>query len=132
MLSRLNGHWLIILLLQVVAISLLIVLLLLLSFSVAAPDGGVIYDVAMWFLIPVLGFFSSLVAVRAGLNPYAAWVAPAACQTMAHVALTAMPPSSPGMPMIVLLLSVIGAATGDEINRRRTARSDRIRKNKRK
>lgn len=126
--SRLKGHWLVIILLQAAAISLLTILLLLLSFSIAASDGGVVYDLVMWFVVPLCSFFASLGAVRGGLNAYAAWIAPPIGQTVAQLLLTGFFPSSPGMPMITLLLSVIGAATGDEITRRRSQRSQKARK----
>lgn len=111
-------RWWIALPVQLALASLLSALLMFLSFSIAAPDGGVLYDVVMWAVIPLIGFALSCLAVRMGLHYYAAWIAPALCQSGAHLLLTALLPSSPGMAMVTLLLSFFGAATGEEWNRR--------------
>lgn len=118
----LKWRWAWVLLLQALMVCLAALLLLLLSFSLSAPDGGFMYDVTMWALVPLIGLASSVAAVRLGLHYMLAWVAPPVCQVLAQLALTGLLPASPGMPMLTLLLSAFGAAAGEELCRRSRGR----------
>ena len=85
-----------------------------------APDllGGVAYDVVMWGLMPIIGLASALVATRMGLPYGLAWIAPPLCMVLSQWLLMGVLPSSPGMPMVSLVVATFGAATGEELKRR--------------
>lgn len=92
--------------------------LLLASLSVDAPLSTAMYGATMWALVPLAGALTAFLAVRKGLHYLLAWIAPALLQILIQRLMTGYLPTSPGMPMVTLLLSVVGAAAGEERNKR--------------
>jgi hypothetical protein len=86
---------------------------------IAGPDEAwPAYAALMWGVIPLAGAVTAFFAVRLGLNAYAAFWLPPVMQTAAHWLISGMPPLSAGMPMIAALVSIVGAAAGEEWTRR--------------
>ncbi len=111
--QQLQKRWLWILLAQaliVTGVTALAVILLL-----AGPDAaGPVYGVFMWGLTPLTGAVTAFFAVRLGLNAYNAFWVPPIAQTAAHWLIAGLPPLSFGMPLTVMLVSIVGAAAGEE------------------
>ena len=81
---------------------------------VSAP----LYAVLLWAGAPLAGLFTSCRAVRRGLNNYLAFLAPAPCLYLAHALLWGfIPQAGPGL--VTAFLSLIGAAAGEVLNRRK-------------
>lgn len=81
----------------------------------AGPDAaGPIYGALMWGLTPLAGAVTAFFAVRLGLNAFAAFWLPPIAQTAAHWLIAGLPPLSIGMPATVMLVSIVGAAVGEE------------------
>ncbi|MBE5807955.1 MAG: hypothetical protein E7317_06405 [Clostridiales bacterium] len=76
---------------------------------------GRIYDAAMWTLPGLIGLLTAYRATRRGLNNYLAWIAPPALTAAMHLALWTYLPK-PGPVLLMVLLSVIGAAAGEVRN----------------
>ena len=81
---------------------------------VSAP----LYAVLLWAGAPLAGLFTSCRAVRRGLNNYLAFLAPAPCLYLAHALLWGFIPGA-GPGLVTALLSLIGAAAGEVLNRRK-------------
>ena len=75
-----------------------------------------LYGAALWLLMPLLGAYTALRAVRRGLLNYAAWIAPPVCECAAHVLIWGyLPPA--GAMLLCAFVSLIGAAAGEVLNR---------------
>lgn len=112
------GGWLPALLVQILIMGLMCALLLLLSLLMPAEAASIVYAISMWALVPLIALGSSMLAARKGLYYWVAWIAPFLVQMLVHFIMTGMPPSSPGMVMVTILLSIFGAAAGEEMNKR--------------
>lgn len=123
--ERTKRRWPLGLGMQLMLVGLVCAGLLLISFTQDASVGGVLYDVSMWGLIPLAAGLSSYLAVRLGLHYFLAWIAPPILQIGIHAVLTAILPASPGMPMVTLLICVLGAAAGEERNRRGVKKAEK-------
>ncbi len=73
-------------------------------------------NICMWGIVPVLGAITSFKVTRSGLNNYAAWVAPPLCQAVACI-LWAGSLLNPGYVLVTALVSLVGAAAGDVLNK---------------
>lgn len=110
-------RWPWILLGQALIVSLLTALAVVLL--IAGPDEAwPLYGSLMWGAIPLAGAVTAFFAVKLGLNAFAAFWLPPVMQTAAHWLISGMPPLSAGMPMVAALVSVVGAAAGEEWTRR--------------
>ena len=77
-----------------------------------------LYSTALWLLMPLLGAYTALRAVRRGLLNYAAWIAPPVCECAAHVLIWGyLPPA--GAMLLCAFVSLIGAAAGEVLNRQK-------------
>ncbi|MBR2699881.1 MAG: hypothetical protein IKE76_14940 [Clostridia bacterium] len=77
-----------------------------------------LYGAALWLLMPLLGAYTALRAVRRGLLNYAAWIAPPVCECAAHVLIWGyLPPA--GAMLLCAFVSLIGAAAGEVLNRQK-------------
>jgi len=121
---RLKGRPFAALALQCALVAALYAALLLVCLTQSPEVGGALYDAGMWTLMPLLGGLSAYVAARLGLHHYLAWIAPPLLQVGIHVLLVGLPPTSPGMPMVTLVVAAFGAAAGEE-HARRIARSEK-------
>lgn len=114
-----RGHWALILAAQTAIMLAASALLQAGSLSLPTQAAALAYACVMWGVLPVLGGISSYLATRRGLNNYAAWIMPCICQAAAHYLLTGMPPESAGMVFLTAALSLVCAAAGEEMNRRK-------------
>jgi hypothetical protein len=95
----------------------------------SGPDeAGPIYGALMWGVVPLSGAVTAFFAVRLGLNAFAAFWLPPVTQVAAHWLISGMPPLSAGMPMTAALISIVGAATGEEWIRRGKTRGGQKKK----
>lgn len=105
------------LLLQLLVISLL---------SAALPLAALILGLSAlltatyWVLLPLAGLFSSLRVTRCGISCYLAWILPPICMSAAPWLLIGYPPDA-GAMLLCVLLSIVGAAAGDVLNKRNDA-----------
>ena len=101
---------------QALILSLLTALAVL-TLSGADATGGT-YQAMMWGVVPLSGAVTAFFAVRLGLNSFAAFWLPPVVQTAVHWLIAGMPPLSAGMPLTAALISIVGAAAGEETSRR--------------
>ena len=73
-------------------------------------------NICMWGIVPALGSYTSFKVTRTGVNNYAAWVAPPLRQGAACI-LWAGSLLNPGYVMATALISLVGAAAGDVLNK---------------
>ena len=83
--------------------------------------GATAYGLLLWAGMPLAGLATSCRAVRRGLNNYLAWLAPAPCLYAAHALVWGFSPSA-GAALLTAFLSLVGAAAGEELNRRARVR----------
>jgi small-conductance mechanosensitive channel len=83
-----------------------------------ADADGAAYRAMMWGVVPLSGAVTAFFAVFRGLNSFAAFWLPPVVQTAVHWLITGMPPLSAGMPLTAALVSIVGAAAGEEARRR--------------
>lgn len=108
---------------QALSVSILTALsVLLLS---AEADAGVLYSVMMWGVVPLGGALAAFIAVRMGLNAFAAFWLPPVFQTAVHWGISGFPPLSAGMPLATALAAIVGAATGEEWMKREKRKKQR-------
>ena len=86
--------------------------------SLANGAGAVAYAAAVWGLVPLSGMVISCRAVGRGLNNYLAWIAPAGGLFAAHFLVWGFSPPA-GAGLLTALLSLIGAAAGEVLRRRK-------------
>lgn len=102
-------------LLQILVISLL---------AAAVPLSAIlcglnaILTIGYWILLPAAGFLTALRTARRGLSCYLAWIAPPVFMSAVPWLLIGYPPYA-GSMLLCALTSMLGAATGDVINRRK-------------
>ena len=85
--------------------------------SLTYGAGALFYGVALWAIVPLAGLATACLAVRMSLNNYLAWLAPAPCLYAAHYLLWGFSPPA-GAGLLTALLSLVGAAAGEVLNRR--------------
>jgi hypothetical protein len=73
----------------------------------------------MWFAVPLSGALTAFYMVRRGVVAFAAFWLPPVLQTLVHWLVAGLPPLSVGMPLATGLISLVGAATADELSRRK-------------
>jgi hypothetical protein len=83
-----------------------------------ADAAGAAYGFMMWAALPLTGALTAFYAVRMGLVGFAAFWLPPILETLVHWLIAGYPPLSVGMPLTAALLSIVGAAAGEELNRR--------------
>ncbi len=88
------------------------------SLMLPAPGSYLLYQGAMWGLIPAAGGGLAFRATRRGLSNYIAWLVPPLCQTVAHWLLLGYPPQSVGMPLAAAGVSLLAAAAAQALNER--------------
>ena len=84
--------------------------------ALAEPLGAIVYGVISWGALPLAGAVSAYRTTRRGLNNYLSWLAPPLCAIAAHSLIWIYPPS-PGPVLLCALISLIGAAAGEVLNR---------------
>lgn len=112
--------FLIVLVMQFAACALIYGLLLLVSLSLDGGSGFFFYDLICWGLMPLMGLGAALLVTLHGLNPYLAWFAPGISEIIVFFGLTGLLPSSPGMPMLTMLMGLVGAASGEVLRGRKS------------
>ena len=93
-----------------------------------ADAAGVAYGFMMWAALPLAGALTAFFAVRLGLISFAAFWLPPILITLVHWVIAGYPPLSAGMPLTAALLAFVGAAAGEERNRREKKRARRGKK----
>ena len=78
--------------------------------------GGFWHNLFQWVLTPAAGFISACIATRAGLLNYAAWIIPPLAQIAAGIILWGYPAGA-GPVFLCAFVSLVGAATGEVLNR---------------
>lgn len=86
--------------------------------SLSLGLSAVLYALALWVILPLLGACSGCMAVRRGLLNYAAWIAPPICLFAAHTAIWGYVPPA-GAMLLCAFISLIGAAAGEVIIRQK-------------
>lgn len=92
--------------------------------SAAVPLAAILFGlsaaltIGYWVLLPLTGFLTAMRTTRRGLNCYLAWIAPPFCMCVVPWLLVGYSPYA-GSTLLCVLTSIIGAATGDVINRRK-------------
>lgn len=81
--------------------------------------GPTLYQVGAWALVPAFGAASAYWATVKGLSNYAAWMMPPLMAVLGHALAFFYPPQSAGPAFLCAVLSVVGAATGEVVKRRR-------------
>lgn len=76
------------------------------------------YFTVMWGILPLAGAFTTYMAVRRGLNNYAAFPVAAVCETVVHWLLIGYPPSSAGMALLNAGVCLIASAAAQVKNER--------------
>ena len=71
-----------------------------------------------YLILPAAGCLSALLAVRFGLNPYAAWILPPVLCGLLPWAMVGFPPPFGGV-LLCAFLSLIGAAAGDVLQKQK-------------
>ena len=85
----------------------------------AGPDmAGPMYAVLMWGAVPLSGAVTAYFMVRLGMNAFAAFWLPPVIATAVHWLIAGLPPLSFGMTLTAALLSIVGAAAGEETLKR--------------
>lgn len=74
--------------------------------------GGTVHGLMSWLFMPAAGFISALIATRAGLLNYAAWIAPPAMMFLDHWIFWAYSPKV-GPVFFCAFISLVGAAAGE-------------------
>ena len=103
---------------QLLALTGFNALLIYIGIAMEANLGARYYDIMMWVTVPVVGFLCAWWATRLGLSHWLSWLAPGIALVLGHLIIVGVLPGSPGMPMVTMLISLIGAATGEEQLRR--------------
>jgi hypothetical protein len=85
----------------------------------ADSAAGFPYLAMMWFAVPLSGALTAFYMVRRGVVAFAAFWLPPVLQTLVHWLVAGLPPLSVGMPLATGLISLVGAATADELSRRK-------------
>lgn len=106
-------RWLWIWLAQI-AVMALLSLLASLSFFLSS----FLYGLCLWVLLPLAGFAAAYLATVKGLLNYAAWLAPAIVLVAVHALLYGYAPHL-GQIFLLSFVSLVGAATGEVVKRRR-------------
>ena len=78
--------------------------------------GGTLHDWVAWIGMPLIGLFSACRTTRRGLLNYAAWLAPPAGMALGHLLVWSYMPD-PGPVLLCALISLVGAAAGEVLNR---------------
>lgn len=71
----------------------------------------------LFALYPVFSFLSAYKIVRKGVNPYTAWILPAAAYALCGLAVTFGIAPDPAPFFISFLTALVGSAAGDEMNK---------------
>lgn len=89
--------------------------------AIFAPEGWslMLLRAMQWGVLPAFFGYSAYRAVRRGLNPYLAFLLPAPIMVAVYWGITGMPPQYAPAVFLGVLIALIGAATGYEMNRRR-------------
>lgn len=85
---------------------------------VAGPGAAPVYWAMMWGVIPLAGAATAFFGARRGRSGFLMFWLPCACQVAVHWLMVGMPPQSAGMPLVTALVSIVGAAAGEEAYKR--------------
>ena len=76
-----------------------------------------LYLALLWGLLPVFGTLSAYFVTVKGVNNYIAWTPPPFMAVLGHYLAFFYLPSAFGAYLLIAVLSVIGAATGDVVKK---------------
>ena len=82
---------------------------------------GLLHNICLWAVIPILGAYTAARCVLAGVNNYAAWIAPPVCCVIAALILWGYVPGA-GPVLLCAFISLVGAATGEVMSRQNNRR----------
>ena len=111
--QRMKRRWPLIMLGQagcVAAVTALAVMALLADPAAAGP----LYAALMWGAAPLTGAVTAFFMVRLGVNAFAAFWLPPVVTTAVHWLIAGLPPLSFGMTLTAAVVSIVGAAAGEE------------------
>ncbi|MBQ8507754.1 MAG: hypothetical protein IJ466_10040 [Clostridia bacterium] len=80
--------------------------------------GGFVHGACMWVLAPAAGLISACLATQKGLLNYAAWIAPPLMLLAGYWIIWGYP-ATPGPVLLDAFVSLVGAAAGEVLKRRR-------------
>ena len=98
------------------------------ALTAGADAAGVAYGMMMWAIVPIAGALTAFITVRMGLVSFASFWLPPILITSVHWLIAGYPPLSVGMPLTAALTAIVGAAAGEEVNRRGKKRARRGKK----
>lgn len=76
-----------------------------------------LFGILIYAVYPLVSLISAMVIVRKGINPYGAWLLPAVSETLSGL-IASMGYAPDILPILIsAFLSLIGAATGDVMNK---------------
>ncbi len=78
----------------------------------------ILFGIASWAAMPILGLLSACWATRRGLLNYAAWIAPPVCMWLSHYLIWQYSPA-PGPALLTAFVSLVGAAAGEVLNQQK-------------
>lgn len=112
-------RWVKALILQIVLYALMVAATVVGTLLVPTSLTGFVFHIFNWVVLPLLGGVFSYLATRRGLYYLGAWIAPPILMVAVYWAVTGIPPQHAMMVVLCALVSIIGAAAGYEMNRRK-------------
>lgn len=112
-------HWVLSLILQIVFYAAATAVGVIGTLMVPTTLTGLVFHLVNWVLLPVLGAVSAYRTTRGGVYYLGAWIAPPVLMLTIYWGMTGLPPQHAMMVILCALLSIIGAAAGHEMNKRK-------------
>lgn len=115
--QRMKRRWPLILLAQVGVVAALTALAVM-TLLAGPNEAGPLYEALMWGVVPLSGAATAFFLVRLGVSAFAAFWLPPVTATAVHWLIAGVPPLSFGMTLTAALVSIVGAAAGEEWTKR--------------
>ena len=113
--------WIIGLSVQIVCLSVISAANALMPLFLPLSDPIMFQRIISWIVIQIAGAVSAYYAVRTGLGNFFAWIMPPVLYAAIPWLVIGYPPNA-GPMLLCALLSITGAAAGDEMNKREEKR----------
>jgi len=113
--------WIMGLSVQIVSLSAISAANALMPLFLPLPDPIMFQRIISWIVIQIAGALSAYYAVRTGLGNFFAWIMPPVLYAFIPWLVIGFPPDA-GPMLLCTLLSIMGAAAGDEMNKREEKR----------
>ena len=106
---------------QIVSLSALSAANAVMPLVLPLPDPIMFQRIISWIVIQIAGALSAYYAVRTGLSGFFAWIMPPVLYASIPWLVIGYPPGA-GPMLLCALVSIMGAAAGDEMNKREAKR----------